>query len=1044
MIVLFIAGTYAVNAIPKEATPEITIPLGVIVTVLPGASSADVERLVTDKIESGVLGVEHVSKVTSTSAQGVSSVSVEFDASANIDKSIQLLKDAVDKVRPDLPTEALAPTVSDVNFADSPVIIVSVAGKLAPAELTALGEQTSDEIKRVPGVSKVDVSGTRARQVQVVVHQANLAQYGLSLSQVTQAITAAGVAAPAGDITVDGVNYSVRFESGVATTDAVAGVALTGSSGETIHVRDVADVVDGLEDPTTNSRVSVHGEPANPSLTLTVYKSRGGNIVQTGNAVLKKLDELKANGGILAGTQTVVSLNSAEEVNKSLTELTRAGVETVVLVLIMLLLTLGWRESLVAAASIPLSFLVAFIGLYASGNTLNNVSLFSLILAIGILVDSGIVVVEAFHTRLLKYGDKDAAAVAAIREYAWPLIAGTFTTIVVFVPLFFLSGIVGKFLASIPFTVIFVLLASIFVALGFVPLLAILFVKPAHSAIEGVQEKYNQKVKTWYQGFLRKFLNNKRGQNWFIIGLVALLLVAFALPATGLLKSIFFPAADSDYVYVQIEKPQGSDLAETDLSLREVEEVLYANKHLESFTSVAGAGTSLSGTTDSGGPSNGSNIANVTVNLPKGHKQSSADFVVEIRKQLAGITSATITVGEPAGGPPAASPVSITFTGNDLGELSKTADNATQVLSDIPGTVNIDSSSKNSSAEFVVTLDSAKAADAGVSPLAVADTLRTALFSTKATSIRTGKDDIEVRTKLDLNPTYKDPSETTDTSIDSVRALTINGMHGPVALSSIATIAYSAAQSNIKHEGGNRISTVTADVGPGYNAIDVTDTFAKRFTSDKLGKGVTESLGGASEDVSKSFTELFLALIAGASLMLAILILEFNSFRQSFYLLSIIPLSLIGVFAGLTIVGQPLSLTSMLGVIALAGVIINHAIILMDSIARIHREHPDMGLEDVVVEAASTRLRPIVLTTIVTIIGMVPLTLISAFWGPLAFAIMFGLGFSLLLTLGLVPVLYYRWPGSKVRKAYASIEHAENTPEDHLQELVDSHTPGHA
>jgi multidrug efflux pump len=1017
MIVLVIAGTYAVSAIPKEATPEITIPLGVIVTVLPGASSADVERLVTDKIESGVLGVEHVSKVTSTSAQGVSSVSVQFDASANIDKSIQLLKDAVDKVRRDLPTEALTPTVSDVNFADSPVIIVSIAGKLAPAELTALGEQVSDEIKRVPGVSKVTVSGTRARQVQVIVRQASLIQYGLSLSQVTSAITTAGVASPAGDITVDGVNYAVRFESGVATTDAVAGVALTGSTGETIHVRDVANIVDGLEDPTTNSRVSVAGAPANPSLTLTVYKSRGGNIVQTGNAVLKKIDNLKA--GILAGTQTVVSLNSAEEVNKSLTELTRAGVETVVLVLIMLLLTLGWRESLVAAASIPLSFLVAFIGLLASGNTLNNVSLFSLILAIGILVDSGIVVVEAFHTRLLKYGDKDAAAVAAIREYAWPLIAGTFTTIVVFLPLFFLSGIVGKFLASIPFTVIFVLLASIFVALGFVPLLAILFVKPAHSAIEGIQEKYNQKAKVWYQNFLRKFLNNKRGQNWFMLALVVLLFVAFALPATGLLKSIFFPAADSDYVYVQIERAQGSDLATTDLSLREVEEVLYANKHVSSFTSVAGAGSSLSGTANSGGPSSGSNIANVTVNLPKGHKQSSADFVLELRKQLTSITSATIIVGEPAGGPPASSPFSVTFTGNDLGELSKTADNATHVLSDIPGVVSIDSSSKNSSAEFVVNLDSAKAANAGVSPLAVSDTLRTALFSTKATSIRTGKDDIEVRTKLDLNPTYADPSETTHTSIDSVRALTISGIHGPVPLSSIATITYTAAQANIKHEGGNRISTVTADIGSTYNAVDITNTFSKKFTSNLLGIGITEKLGGSSEDIAKSFTELFLALIAGAALMLSILILEFNSFRQSFYLLSIIPLSLIGVFAGLTLVGQPLSLTSMLGVIALAGVIINHAIILMDSIARIHREHPDMGLEDVVVEAASTRLRPILLTTVVTIIGMVPLTLISAFWGPLAFAIMFGLAFSLALTLGLVPVLYYRWPGSAIKKAYA-------------------------
>ena len=1019
MIVLLLAGAYSVMSIPKEATPEITIPLGIVVTVLPGASSSDVERLITNKIENGVLGVEHVSKVTSNSSEGVSTVSVEFDASANIDKSIQSLKDAVDKVKPDLPTEALDPTVSDVNFADQPILIVSISGNLAPAELTTLGEEVSDEVKRVSGVSKVTVSGVRARQVQVIVEQERLRQYNLSLSDVTNAIRAAGVASPAGNITVDGVKYAVRFESGVSSTDKVSAVAIAGPGGQVLHVSDVANVVDALEDPSSYSRVSVAGKPANPSLTLTIHKSRGGNIVSTTQAVQAKLAELQK--GILAGTDTVISYDSGAEVNKSLTELTRAGLETVVLVLIVLLFTLGWRESLVAAASIPLSFLVAFIGLQASGNSLNNVSLFSLILAIGILVDSGIVVVEAFHTRLLKTGDKNEAAVAAIKEYAWPLIAGTFTTIVVFVPLFFLSGIVGKFLASIPFTVIFVLLASIFVALGFVPLLAVMYVKESHSELESAQEKYNIVAKEWYRAFLHRFFHDKKGQNRFLLAMIVLFFMALALPATGLLKSIFFPGADADYVYVEIEKPQGTDLAVTDLSLREVEELLYSNKNVASFVSVAGSGSSFAGSVNSG-PASGSNIANITVNLPKGHSIKSADFVKELRKELSVVTSAHITVGEPAGGPPSSSPITITFTGTDLGEISKTAENAMQTLSDIPGVINIDSSTKNTSSEFVVTLDSAKATELGVSPLAVADTLRTALFSTKATSIRTGKNDIEVRTKLNLNPNYKDPSDTSHVTIEAVRNLTVNGIKGPVPLSTIASITYGPAQTSIHHEGGNRISTVTADVAGSANAIDAAAKFQKLFTKDKLGKGVTQKIGGASEDVNKSFTELFLALVAGAALMLSILILEFNSFRQSFYLLSIIPLSLVGVFVGLTIVGQPLSLTSMLGVIALAGVIINHAIILMDSIARIHRDRPELSLEDTVVEAASTRLRPILLTTVVTVIGMIPLTLASPFWAPLAFSIMAGLAFSLLLTLLLIPMLYYRWPGSRIREKYAEEE----------------------
>jgi len=1016
VLVLVFVGLYSVAKIPKESNPDITIPLGIVVTALPGASAADVERLITDKVEDGVLGLEHVSKVTSTSGAGVSSVSVEFDSSADIDKSIQSLKDAVDKLRPDLPTEALAPTVSDVNFADSPILEISVSGNLAPGELTALGDEVGDDIKRVPGVSTVNVSGVRARQVQVIVRQESLRQYNLALSDVTNAIRTAGVASPAGDITVDGVNYDVRFESAVTSTDQVADVVVPTPTGG-VHVRDLADVVDGLQNPGSYSRVSVAGAPAQPSLTLTVYKARGGNIVRTGNAVKKELADLSKDGGILANTHTVISYDAADEVNQSLTELSRAGFETVVLVTIVLYFALGLRESLVAAASVPLSFLIAFIGMLATGNTLNSVSLFSLILAIGILVDSGVVVVEAYHTRLRKYGNKEQAALASIREYGWPLIAGTFTTVAVFVPLFFLSGIVGKFLASIPFTVIFVLLASIFVALGIVPLLSIRFIHLPHGDDTGSrQERYNAIAHDWYKGFLQRLLRNSKAQKRFIWAMVGLFVLALMLPATGLLKSIFFPSDDVDYLYVEIEKPQGTSLEETDLSMREVEEVLYQDKNISSFVSQTGAGSSFSGGFT--GASSGGNIGNITVNLPKGHKVTSAQEVDNLRKELAGITSATITVGEPAGGPPSAAPITLTFTGDDLNELGATANRASQMLSDMPGVVNVDTDTKNSGAEFVVSLDSAKAAQLGVSPALVADTLRTALYGAKATSIRTGKDDIEVYTKLDLNPDYKDPSEVTHTTIDAVRGLTFPGSSGPVPLSSIATITYDAAQSSISHEAGERIETVTADVANGANAIQISSEFQKKFTSDMLGKGVTLKVGGASEDVQDSFTQLFVALIAGAMLMLAILVLEFNSFRFSLYLLAIIPLSLVGVFAGLTIAGQPLSLPAMLGIIALAGVIINHAIILMDSIARIHREQEGLTLEEVVVEAASSRLRPILLTTIVTVIGMLPLAVASAFWAPLAFAIMFGLAFSLLLTLVLIPTLYFRWPGKAVKKQF--------------------------
>ncbi|MBP6860461.1 MAG: efflux RND transporter permease subunit [Candidatus Pacebacteria bacterium] len=1002
-VVLTLAGVYSALGIPKESAPEVQIPLGIITTVLPGASAEDVERLITDKIEDRVLGIEGVSKVTSSSGSGVSSVQVEFVASADIDKSIQLLKDEVDKIN-DLPEEAEDPSVTDVNFADQPILIISIAGDLAQGELTLLGEEVRDELERIPGVSSVGLSGVREREISVVVRQDRLRQYGLSASDVTNAIHASGVASPLGSITVSGVEYAIRLESGANNPDVVGDIALTGPGGTPLRVRDVADVVDGLSAPRTFSRVSVEGEPSAPALTLSIYKSRGGNILATGTDVREKLEELKTT--TLAGTETVISYDAAKDIQKDLTELTRVGLETVVLVLIMLFLTLGWRESLAAALSIPLSFLIAFIGMWASGNTINFISLFSLILAIGILVDSGIVVVEAIHTRLVKYGDKQRAAIEAIREYAWPLVAGTFTTIAVFVPLFFLSGIVGKFIASIPFTVIFVLLASIFVALGLVPLIAIAMLRSELSPLEHRQEEWNEQAKRWYAKFLRGILDDRRKENRFLGLMVGLFVLAIFLPAIGAVKTVFFPPEDMDFIYVELEKPQGTTLTETDLSVREAEELLYGDPNIASFVSEVGAGSAFGAA-----PGAGAKRANITVNLHEDREVSSAEIVAELRERMSAVESARVTVTEPSGGPPTGTAIAATFTGEDLGKLSEAVNQGALVLASMPGVVNVQTSTKDDGTEFVIRIDAAKAVDRGVSPLIAADTLRTALFGAKALDIRTGEDEIEVRTLLDLNPEYRDPSEVTRATIEAVQELTVTGSKGPVPLSSIASVTYESAESVIRHEDGKRIATISADVSPETTAIEATNEFLSHMEAQALPEGVFLSTGGESEDVNQSFAEMGIALLAGAALMLAILVLEFNSFRYSFYLLSIIPLSLIGVLVGLMITGAPLSFPSMLGVIALAGVIINHAIILMDSIAHIHRNRPELSTTDVVVEAASVRFRPIILTTVVTVVGMIPLSFASSLWGPLAFSIMFGLAWSMVLTLILIPVLYHRWPG---------------------------------
>jgi multidrug efflux pump subunit AcrB len=461
-----------------------------------------------------VENVDDIKEITSTSRDGVSSITAEFNASADIDESIQALKDAIDTAKAELPRDAEDPIVSEVNFANQPIFVISISSDVTPAEFTSLSETIVDEFKDVVGVSQVTVSGVRPRQVQVVIEPERLSAFNISLTDVTAALAQSNNGFPVGAITAGGVEYSVRLEGKLLSAEDVGAVTIMNNSGSPLLVRDVATVVESVDEASSLSRVSVDGQPSELAMTVSIFKKSGVNVTTMSNAVNEKLTLMRSEGGLLANSQVLVIFDQGEDTKEQLNELVKAGAETVLLVMISLLLTIGWRESVVAGLSIPLSFVIAFIGLYASGNTINFLSLFALILAVGILVDSGIVVTEAIHTRLKRTGDPMMAAKETIREYAWPLIAGTMTTVAVFAPLFFLSGVVGQFIASIPFTIIFVLLASIIVALGMVPLIAILLTstkKP--SRLEEMQEDYTHRAQAWYRKHLVAFLQNVNPPN---------------------------------------------------------------------------------------------------------------------------------------------------------------------------------------------------------------------------------------------------------------------------------------------------------------------------------------------------------------------------------------------------------------------------------------------------------------------------------------------------------------------------------------------------
>ncbi len=1011
---LIVAGLFSLYEIPKENTPEIDIPYATVITTLPGASAEDMETLVTNKLEDQIGNISNIDTLTSTSGDGVSAIVVQFGANANSQQAIQDLRDAAAKAVPDLPADATTPQVTKINFNDQPILVASISGDLPPSEFSSLGKTVSDNLKNISGVSTVDVAGVPPREVDVVVSKESLEQYGLRLIDVISTISASNAALPAGSISMDGVNYTVNFKGGITDPSQIENIAVGQKGGAPIYLRDIALISDGLAPATTYSRVSEGGKPSNQAITLNIYKQSGASIVGVTTAVRAALTGMQ--GTTLKGLNVLISPSTDQgaEVGKQLGDLTKTGVETVVLVIIALLLTIGWRESLVAALSIPLSFLIAFIGLYMTGNTLNFISLFALILAVGILVDSGIVVTEAIHARTKLYKTKLEAARAALHDYAWPLIAGTMATVAVFAPLFFITGIIGKFIAGIPYTLIFVLIASIFVALGIVPLIAILFTKSEPNRLEKKQEEYTIRITNWYKTNLRLLLEHPRWQKIFLWTLGILFVLSLLLPATGLVQAIFFPQNDQDFVYINIQKPQGTTLAQTDLATREVEELLYTDKNIESFETTVGQSSALGGGSAlSGGSASGENQATVTVNLPSGHKESSTQMVSELTHLLSPVTDATIQVLQANNGPSSGAPITIQFEGDNLNDLITAADKGKQLLSTIPHVINVTATTQSNGDEFDLTIDRAKATAMGLNTATVAQTLRAAINGTKATSINEPGQNIDVVVKLNLNPAFTDPSNTSQTTIDSVKNLSIQGPNGPVLLGSILNSSLGLSNASIAHKDKTRIETVS-----GYNDTETTagaatTAFQKRIGELNLPAGVTVSYGGETQDVNTSFTQMFIALVAGLVLMFMILIVSFNSFRYTSYLLLIVPLSLIGVLDGLAITGQPLSFPSMLGFIALGGVIINHAIILMDSMIHHLHEEPNKPIIDIVVDSAAMRLRPIVLTTVTTVAGMVPLVYANPTWAPLALSVMFGLSFAIILTLVVVPTLFFRAPHKK-------------------------------
>jgi len=1021
---LLVFGVLTIGGLPRELNPEIEIPFAVISTVYPGASPLNVEQQITKEIETEIGDLSGIKEINSTSSSGVSVVTVEFEANEDLNESIRDLKDEVDKVKNDLPEDATDPVVSEISIDDESIFTAVLAGEQDVSELKRYAENLEKKLEGVPYVSEVKVIGGRDRVFKVDIDAKKASDKGLSASSILGVLSANHVDFPAGSIEVDKLSYNVRVEGEIETVDELAKIPVGSSNGSPILLEDIAKVEDGFSEETSRSRFAFGGQEAIDAVTIQLFKKTGGDVTK----VAETARLITQNGrGIDYPENLRVEIISDQAVyiEDSINSLLRNGSGTVLIVFALLFFFLGWKEALIAGLAIPFSFFISFIVMAVIGESLNFLSLFSLVLALGLLVDSAIVIVEGMYRKISQLRLSGyQAAIAVVEEYSAPLLSGMLTTIAVFFPLMFLIGILGQFLKTIPVVINTTLMAALFVALSIIPAIGALVLDPsgkralkkeekekpcrfklwslikAKCASKARKERFSNKLFTdlseRYYNFLPRVIATARarriwiGTSWFFFAL------AIGLVALGFIKIQAFTETDGEFFSVNVELPQGVQLEETDAVVRKVEEVIKQEKEVLNYTSNIGSSF--------GSGSGSKNRAFVYANLTKteDRKINSTEIVKNLNSKLEKeITEAKISFSQEESGPPSGSDVELRVVGDDLILLDKLSEEIKLQLEQIPTIVSADTSVDFSPGEIVFIPNKDIVIQRGLTVAGIGAELNKGVSRDQDLDVDIDGDEIEI----DLGYNKEDLS-----AVENIENILVTAPSGQAyALSELGQVRLQASLSSIEHRDEERVVTITAD-SQGGNVAEITKELQARIDENvELPADYRLDFGGENEETMATFQDMFIKMIIGIILILLVLIIQFNSYKQVFIILFTIPLAMIGVFFGMGLAGLALDVPAFIGVISLVGIVVNNAIILIDQINKeIKKGNP---LVEATRTAGYTRMRPIILTSVTTIMGLLPLSITEPIWRNMGFTIIFGLAFGTFLTLFIVPAMvvsFYR------------------------------------
>lgn len=1014
-IIFLISGSYSYTKIPRESNPEVKVPFGVVFTSYPGASSLEVSEQVTFHIEQKIKNLEDVKKMTSTSSEGVSQIMVEFDASADLDDSIRKLKDKVDEAKVNLPSDAEDPFVKELSFTDTPIVNYSFFGDIPYNGLLNVVKDVKDEFEKIQGVQSATIVGERENHILVSVREADMIQFGLNMSSIGRAISSYHMNSPVGNIEIDQLLYRVRISADQSNKQKIGDIPILNRNGIIIYVKDVADISEEFEEAKTMSRVSTFGNPSTPAISISVVKKTGENIITTAKQMKEVINHLQLNGTIPSTVQYIPVTDMADFVEHDFNRLMSNALITILLIFFILLITLGSKEALVGGIAIPFTFLVSFVFLYHTGNTFNFLVMFSLILGLGLLVDVSIVMMEGMHEYL--YIEKLSpinAALQTVKTYRYPLMAGMLTTISAFIPMFLMSGMIGQFFKFIPTTVSTVLISSFIIGLFIIPAYAVMIMSKPRENVRELQffkwthlerEKYINIINKKYTQFLKKLVKSSKMRTSIFWVTIVIFISALLLPVVGLVKIEGFPLVDNDFMFINVEAPVGITLDRLSPIVEEIEEIIQSDPNVKNYVVNLGVGGTSSLKGELSPSSSSSHLATITLTFVPEEERSEKSFVIaaNYKDLLKNITGAKVTVPELRSGPPSGKAIQVLVYGDDYGVLQQISTNIQKNLIKFGGD-QVDDDIDTSTAEFTFDFSSpyskAVLKSHNLTVSEVSQEVRMSVFPTRVATIKRGDEEIDIDIQRKWSG-YK-PS-----SIDEVNQIQIQNQKGEyVPFEQLTTSNIGASLTSIRHYDGEQAIMVSSDIKEGLVPNDVLQSLVPYLDNYQWPAGYHYEITGGNEETIQSFKDLLNAMVLGILLIFLILVTQFNSFKQPFVILMSLPLSLIGVIYGFMIFHLNIGVATMIGIVALSGIVINDAIILIDRINH-NRRSRNMSLADAILEAGPARLQPIVITSVTTVLGILPISLTDPFWLTLGMAIVFGMAFSTVLTLIIIPVFYY-------------------------------------